>query len=91
MICTFICLLFQLWCDNLSAIALASNPVFHARTKHIEVDYHYVREQVLAKNIVISHVSTTDQVADILTKPLAASRFLLLKYKLMVSADPPSA
>lgn len=41
------------WCDNLSAIALASNPIFHARTKHVEIDYHFIREKVLAKQIVV--------------------------------------
>ena len=41
----------MLWCDNLSALALASNPVFHACTKHIEVDYHYIREKVMAKDL----------------------------------------
>ncbi|CAN6685630.1 unnamed protein product [Malus baccata var. baccata] len=38
-----------LWCDNVSAISLASNPVFHARAKHVEIDYHYIRELVIAK------------------------------------------
>ena len=49
-----------LWCDNLSAISLASNPVFHARSKHIEVDYHYIREKVVAKQIVVRHISSFD-------------------------------
>ena len=41
----------SLWCDNLSAIYLAVNPIFHARTKHIEVDYHFVRERVAHKDL----------------------------------------
>lgn len=49
-----------LWCDNISAIALASNPVFHACSKHIEVDYHFIREKVLANAIQVKHVSTVD-------------------------------
>ena len=40
-----------LWCDNISAIALASNPVFHSKIKHIEVDYHFVREKVISSNL----------------------------------------
>jgi hypothetical protein len=60
-----------LWCDNISALALASNPVFHARTKHIEVDYHFVREKVLNRDILIKFISTSDQVADIFTKGLS--------------------
>ena len=59
-----------LWCDNVSALALASNPLFHARTKHIEVDYHFVREKVLNRDILVKFISTIDQVADILTKAL---------------------
>lgn len=77
-----------LLCDNKSAIALASNPVFHARTKHIEIDYHFIREQVLSKRIVVSHVGTEYQIADIFTKALSVLRFQTLKSKLMVG-DPP--
>ncbi|KAM1608830.1 hypothetical protein ACFXTN_019464 [Malus domestica] len=41
----------QIWCDNVSSIALASNPLFHSRTKHLEVDYHYVREKVVRREL----------------------------------------
>ncbi|XP_028098424.1 uncharacterized protein LOC114298117 [Camellia sinensis] len=67
-----------LWCDNISAISLSSNLVFHARTKHIEVDYHYVRERVAAKQLTICHIPTSDQVADIFTNPLSISCFKYL-------------
>jgi hypothetical protein len=73
-----------LWCDNVSAIALASNPVFHARTKHIEVDYYFVREKVVNRDISVTFISSGDQIADVFTKGLASPHFLLLKSKLMV-------
>ena len=72
-----------LWCDNISALALASNPVFHARTKHIEVDYHFVREKVLRRDLLLKFVASHDQLADILTKGLPSPRFLWLLSKLM--------
>ncbi|KAM1222951.1 hypothetical protein FF1_010509 [Malus domestica] len=72
-----------IWCDNTSSIALASNPVFHARTKHVAVDYHFVRELVVAKSLNVYHVSTTFQIADIFTKGLSADRFHFLKSKLV--------
>uniref|UniRef100_A0A2N9FVU6 Reverse transcriptase Ty1/copia-type domain-containing protein n=1 Tax=Fagus sylvatica TaxID=28930 RepID=A0A2N9FVU6_FAGSY len=59
-----------LWCDNISALAIASNPMFHAHTKHIEVDFHFVRERVLRKDLEVKFVSTVDQLADIFTKSL---------------------
>lgn len=77
-----------LWCDNRSAMALASNPVFHARTKHIEIDYHFIREQVLAKKIVLCYIATNAQLADIFTKGLPVARFQFLKSKLLVGAPP---
>jgi hypothetical protein len=49
-----------IYCDNLSNIQLARNPVFHARTKHIEVHYHFIREKVLAGEIDLIYVSTED-------------------------------
>ena len=61
----------------MSAIALASNLVFHARTKHVEVDYHFIRERVLCKDLAISFVSGKDNLADIFTKPLPGPLFLL--------------
>jgi hypothetical protein len=61
----------KLWCDNLGAKYLSANPVFHARTKHIEVDYHFVRERVLQKLLEIDFFSSQDQVADGFTKALS--------------------
>jgi hypothetical protein len=63
-----------IYCDNISSILLANNPVYHARTKHIEVHYHFIREKVIAKEIDFIHVSTKDQVADIFTKALGINK-----------------
>ena len=73
-----------IWCDNISSIYLASNPVFHARTKHIEVDYHFIREKVLHKQLDVRYVSTQGQIANIFTKGLTTPRFKLLQSKLKV-------
>ena len=54
---------FTLFGDNISSIHLATNPMFHARTKHIEIHYHFIREEVLAKEVNIKYINTKDQVA----------------------------
>ncbi|KAJ5472307.1 Reverse transcriptaseRNA-dependent DNA polymerase [Penicillium desertorum] len=61
--------------DNTSAIALAKNPEYHARTKHIAVRYHFLRQEVEAKSICFKYVSTKEQAADGFTKPLASIIF----------------
>ena len=58
-------------CDNQGAIALSKDNKFHARTKHIEIRYHYIRECVAKRKIVVKYVPTADNVADVFTKPLA--------------------
>ena len=63
-----------LWCDNIGATYLSANPVFHARTKHIEVDYHFIRERVAQKKLDIRIISSEDQVADGFTKPQTERR-----------------
>ena len=79
-----------LWCDNASAIALSANPMFHSRTKHIEVDYHYVREKGLHRDLCVRFVSGKDNLADIFTKPLPSPSFLLQRRKLLLDASPKS-
>eukprot|EP00268_Persea_americana_P058543 TRINITY_DN70901_c0_g1_i1.p1 TRINITY_DN70901_c0_g1~~TRINITY_DN70901_c0_g1_i1.p1 ORF type:complete len:104 (-),score=14.47 TRINITY_DN70901_c0_g1_i1:138-449(-) len=75
-----------LWCDNIGAIQLATNPVFYARTKHIEVDYHFIKEKVMHKDLELRYVATIDQIADIFTKGFSTVRFGELKSKLSIDA-----
>lgn len=63
----------KLYCDNISAVTMAKNPVFHHRTKHIEIDVHFVREQVARGDLLLEHVAGPDQIADIFTKPLCST------------------
>ena len=77
-----------IWCDNLSATKLAHNPVFHSRTKHIEIDMHYVRNKVLAAELNIQYIPSEEKVVDIMTKPLSFIRFNYLIAKLNVMSCP---
>ena len=73
--------------DSQGAIALDKNPEHHKRTKHIDIQHHYVREQVTAGTVVLPYISTKDMVADILTKPLAAEQHIKLAGQMGVRAN----
>ena len=60
----------KIYVDNKSTIALAKNPVYHERSKHIDTRFHFIRDHIKNKEVEIHHVKTSEQVADILTKPL---------------------
>ena len=64
----------KLYCDSYAAIKIAANPVFHKRTKHLEIDLHFVREKILTCVIKTVKINTIDQTADILTKGLSKLR-----------------
>ena len=77
-----------LWCDNIGATYLTANPVFHARTKHVEIDYHFVREKVQQKTLDVRFISSKDQLTNGLTKPIVSARFAFLRDKLNVISSP---
>lgn len=64
-----------IYVDNKSAIDLAKNPVFHGRSKHIDIRYHFIRECVERGEIVIKHISTEEQRDDVLTKAMSTVKF----------------
>lgn len=76
------------YCDNLSTVSLAHNPVLHARTKHMELDLFFLREKVLQKQLRVVHVPATSQYADIMTKPLPPSLFEAFRAKRTVCTTP---
>ena len=58
-----------IYCDNTSAISISKNPVMHSKTKHIPIKYHFLRDQVLNKQIKLEYIGTKDQIENIFTKP----------------------
>jgi hypothetical protein len=71
-----------LWCDNLGATYLTANPVFHTCTKHIEIDFHFVREKVALETLEVRFVSSADQIADAFTKPVTKQMLQKLRTNL---------
>lgn len=78
------------FCDNVGATYLSANPVFHSRMKHLARDFHFVRENFRSRALRVTHVSTKDQLANAVTKPLPRSRFTELVSKIGVVSLPPS-
>ena len=75
-------------CDNQSTIKLANNPIYHARTKHIETQHHFVREKLQSKEIDLSYCNTNENVANIFTKPLGKAKFEMCRSKLCIVENP---
>ena len=73
-----------LWCDNLGATFLSTNPVFHARTKHVEVDHHFVRELVARNQLHVRFLPSKEQLANIFTKTLPWTSFVYIRDKLLI-------
>ena len=77
-----------LWCGNQSTGELAWNPTLHCKSKHVELDVHYIRDKVVRKELEVRYIPTKEQVADVLTKPLSFPNFNYFRSKLNVTSKP---
>ena len=74
----------SIFCDNQSCVKLSENPVFHDRSKHIEIKNHYIMDIVQRGAVKLLYVVTDEQIADVLTKPLARVKFEYFRERLGV-------
>jgi FtsZ-binding cell division protein ZapB len=73
-----------LHCDNTSTISVSKNPVLHSKTKHIPLKYHFLKDQVANKVVQLQYIPSTEQIADLFTKPLPKAQFEYLRQKMGV-------
>ena len=73
-----------IYCNNQSCVKLSENPLFHDKSNHIEIKYHYIRDMVQRGAVRLQYVATDEQIADVLTKPLARVKFEYFREKLGV-------
>ena len=71
-------------CDNHSCVKLSKNPVFHDKSKYINIKYHYIKDMVQRGAVKLQHVVMADQIADVFMKPLARVKFEYFREKLGV-------
>ena len=64
-------------CDSMAALAYAKDPKYHGKTKHIDLRYHFIRDMVAQKEVILKHIPTTRMIADPLTKPIAKESFMV--------------
>ena len=78
----------RLFRDNIGATYLTASPIFHTRSRHLEIEFHFVRDLVSQRKLEVCYISSEDQVADLFTKSLSKGKFLKHRDKLLVRSPP---